>query len=61
MEVSKNYSISPDGEKFIAWSIEQRVRDRGWRSEEENLELRNAKPGTRPKGGSPKDNCEFWV
>ena len=24
-----------------------------------NFELRIAKLGTRPKGGSPKDNCEF--
>ena len=27
-----------------------------WRG---NFELRNAKPGTRPKGGSPQDNCEM--
>jgi len=24
-----------------------------------DFECRNAKLGTRPKGGSPKDNCEF--
>jgi len=26
---------------------------------EDNFGFRIAKPGTRPKGGSPKDNCEF--
>ena len=33
------------------------MRCRGGRSQK--LEFRITKPATRPKGGSPKDNCEF--
>ena len=31
----------------------------GWRQREDNFGFRIAKPGTRPKGGSPKDNFEL--
>jgi len=38
--------------------IEHGVKERRQRTEDrgQNFEFRIAKPGTRPKGGSPKDN-----
>ncbi len=46
--------------RFMIQDAGFRMQNSESRSQEiGNFEFRNAKLGTRPKGGSPKDNCGF--
>jgi hypothetical protein len=68
-DLSKTKQIVPLGKPVLTITLivnfqgEKRVWHGAWSMEHgawgNNFELRIVKLGTRPQGGSPKDNCEF--